>query len=166
MTRILTIAIIMTFGLSCSTMKGPYAYEICVRQEADTSLILKNEMIGIADTTTAFFQGQIIDKDTKELLGFANVSLTDTTTNKIYGQATDSMGQFSITLPADNYILRINYVGYQSIKQEVELGIGEIREMNVELGQGDAFVTYEVTSDKKLSRRQLRKKAEELKKKK
>lgn len=92
--------------------------------------------------------------------------MTATTTNKIYGQATDSLGQFSFTLPADNYILRINYVGYQSIKQEVELGTGEIREMNVELGQGDGFVTYEIPSYKKLNRKQLRKKAYELKGKK
>jgi hypothetical protein len=166
MTKFLTITIILTLGLSCSTTKGPYTYEVCVRQAADTSYIVKNEMIGIADTTTAFLKGLIIDKDSKELLGFANVSLTDTTTNKIYGQSTDSLGQFSITLPADNYILRINYVGYQSIKQEIELGTGEIREMNVELGQGDAFVTYEIKSEKKLNRRQLNKKAEELKKKK
>lgn len=123
-------------------------------------------MIGIADTTTALFKGQIIDKDTKEMLVFANISLTDTTTNKIYGQSTDSLGQFSISLPADKYTLRINYVGYQRVKQEIKLGTGEIREMNVELGQGDAFVIYEIKSDKKLNRRKLNKKAEELKKKK
>lgn len=162
MTRILTIATIFVFGLGCSTIKGPYTYEICVRQEADSSLIVKNEMIGIADTTAAFFKGQIVDKDTKELLGFANISLTNTTTNKIYGQSTDSLGQFSIALPAENFILRISYVGYQSIKQEIALSKGEIRKLNVELGHGEAFVTYEIKSDNNLNSRRLSKRVQEL----
>ena len=166
MTRILTITFILLFGLSCSTTKGPYTYEICVKQAADTSLIVKNKMIGIADTTAAFFNGQVIDKDTKEFLGYVNVTLTHSTTKKIYGQSTDSLGQFTVALPADNYILRINYVGYQSIKQKVELSTGEIREIMVEIGQGDAFVTYQIRNVKRLNRKQLNKKAEAVKKKK
>jgi hypothetical protein len=166
MTRFPTITIILILGLSCSTTKEPYTYEICVRQDADTSKIVRNEMIGIADTTTAFLSGQVIDFETKETLMYANVSLTDTKTEQVYGQATDSLGQFSITAPASIYEFEVNYVGYSSIKQNLTLGTGEMREMKVGLGQASAFVTYEIKSDKKLNRRQLNKKAEELKKKK
>ncbi len=166
MTRFLTITIILNLGLSCSTTKGPFTYEICVRQDADTSVIVKNEMIGIADTTTAFLSGQVTDLKTKETLLYANVSLKDKKTEKVYGQATDSLGKFSITVPANDYEFKVNYVGYSSIKQDLKLGTGEMREMDIELGQGGAYVTYEIKSDKKLNRRQLDKKAEELKKKK
>jgi|GEM_PF-6963749 len=166
MTRLLTIAIILTLGLSCSTTKGPFTYEICVRQDADTSKIVKNEMIGIADTTTAFLSGQVINLETKETLMYTNVSLKDTKTKQVYGQATDSLGQFSITVPANTYDFEVNYVGYSSINQELKLGTGEMRELKIALGEGGAFVTYEIKSDKKLNRKQLDKKAEELKKEK
>lgn len=153
-------------GLSCSTTKGPFTYEICVRQDADKSKIVKNEMIGIADTTTAFLSGYVIDLETKETLFYASVILKDKKTEKVYGQATDSLGQFSITVPASNYDFEVNYVGYSPIKKDLKLGTGEMREMDIELGQGGAFVTYEIKSEKKLNRRQLNKKAEELKKEK
>jgi hypothetical protein len=166
MTRLLTITIILTLGLSCSTTKEPFTYEICVRQDADTSMIVKNELIGIADTTTAFLSGQVINLETKETLWYANVSLKDKKTEQVYGQATDSLGQFSITVPANDYEFEVNYVGYSSIKQDFKLGTGEMREMSIELGQGGAFVTYEIKSDKKLNRRQLDKKAKQLKKEK
>lgn len=165
MTRLLTISFVLTLALSCSTTKGPYTYEICVRHDADTSKIVSDEMIGIADTTVAFLSGQVIDLKTKETLRFANVSLKDVKTEKVYGQATDSLGYFSITVPASNYDFEVNYVSYSLVKSDVKLGTGEMREMKIELGQGGAFVTHEIKSDKKLNRRQLNKKAEELKKK-
>lgn len=163
MTRILTILFILTIELGCSTTKGPYTYEICVEQEAKPSQIAKNEVIGKAGINKALLEGQIIEKDSKELLEFVNVSLTDTSTNKIYGQASDSIGEFSFFVPPGNYILRINFVGFQSIKENLKIEIGDVRELKIELVQGDAFVTYEIKSDKKLSKRQLRKKAVELK---
>ena len=123
-------------------------------------------MLGIAATTTAFLSGQVIDLKTKETLLYANVSLKDKGTGKVYGQATDSLGQFSITIPANDYDFDVNYVGYSSIKQDLKLGTGEIREIEIELGEGGAFVTYEIKSEKKLNRKQLNKKAEELKKEK
>lgn len=164
MTRLLTITIILTLGLSCSTTKKPFTYEICVRKAADTSKIVKNEMIGIADTTIAFLSGQVIDLETKETLFYANVSLKDKKTEKVYGQVTDSLGHFSIVVPSSDYKFEVNYVGYTSIKQDLNLGTGEIREIDIELGQNGAFVTYEIKSKKKLNRKQLNKKAEELKK--
>jgi hypothetical protein len=166
MTRLLTIAIILTLGLSCSTTKGPFTYQICVKQDADTSKIVKNEIIGITDTTTVFLSGQVIDLETKETLLYANVSLKDKKTEKIFGQATDSLGQFSIYVPANDYEFEVKYVGYSPIQQDLKLGTGELREMDIELGEGGAFVTYEIKSEKKLNRRQLNKKAEELKKEK
>lgn len=166
MARLLTSTIILTLGLSCSTTKGLFIYEICVRQDAVPSKIVKKKMIGIADTVTALLSGQVIDLETKETLLYANVSLTDKKTEKVYGQATDSLGQFSITVPANDYEFEVNYVSYSSIKQDLKLRTGEMKEMDIELGQGGAFVTYEIKSDKKMNRRQLDKKAEELKKKK
>ncbi|MBW8051444.1 MAG: carboxypeptidase-like regulatory domain-containing protein [Cytophagales bacterium] len=166
MTRYLTITFIFLFGLGCSTTKGQYTYEVCVQKPSETSEIVKNENIGIADTIVAFLSGQIIGKGTNEPLAFANVILTNQSTGKKFGMATDTNGTYTITAPADEYEFQINYVGYSTFKNELKLGTGEIREIDVALGQGGAFVTYEIKSYKKLSRRQLNKKAEELKKEK
>jgi len=164
MTRFLAISLIILFGLSCSTARGQYTYEVCVEHPSDTSRIVKNELLGIADTTVAFLSGQIVDNETNEPLCFANVILTNQRTNEKFGTATDENGTYTVTVPADQYELEINYIGYSTFQSELNLSTGELREIDVLLGQGGAFVTYEITSDKKLSQRQLKKRAEELKK--
>ena len=105
MTRRLTILILILIGLGCSTTKGQYTYEICVQKPSDTSKIIKNEVIGIADTTVAFLSGQVIDKKTNETLLYVNFSLTNIETKKVYGIATKEKGEYSITVPAGNYLL-------------------------------------------------------------
>lgn len=163
MTKLLTILPILISLLSCSTAKEPYTYEICVAQEADSSLVISDELIGIADTTIAVLSGQVFDLDTKETLHFARVILREAETDKSYGQITDSLGRFAITVPANDYKFEVRCVGYSSINKDLTLGIGEMREMKIELGQGGSYVTYGIESEKRLSKRQIRKKAEELK---
>ncbi len=164
MTRLIVISVFLIIGLNCSTVKAQYTYEICVQQDSETSEVIKNEIIGVADTTVAFLSGQVIDKETKEPLLYANVSLTDRNSKKVYGIATNKNGEYEIIAPAGNYLFVINYVGYSDLTEKIIIGTGELRKIEVQLGQGGAFVTYEIKSDKKLNKRQLNKKAEELKK--
>lgn len=166
MTKRLTILILILIELGCSTTKGQYTYQICVQKSSDPSKIIKNEVIGIADTTVAFLSGQVIDKETNKPLLYANVSLTNIEIKKVYGMTTKEKGEYSITVPAGNYLLEVKYVGYSDLTKNLTLGTGEMRKIEVEMGQGGAFVIYKIKSDKKLNKRKLHKKAEELKKEK
>ncbi len=161
--KLLIILPILISLISCSTAKGPYSYAICVAQEADSSLFISDELIGIADTTVAVLSGQVFDLDTKETLHFARVILKEAETDKSYGQITDSLGRFVITVPANEYEFEVRFIGRSSIKKDLTLGTGEMREVKIELGQGGSYVTYGIESEKRLSKRQIRKKAEELK---
>ncbi|WP_157454254.1 carboxypeptidase-like regulatory domain-containing protein [Crocinitomix catalasitica] len=163
MTRLLILIIILSVGLGCASIKGPYTYEICVPHEAAISRFLSNNMIGIADTTVAFLSGQTIDLKSNQAIRNVIISLDETTTREVYHQSTDSLGKFSMIVPAGEYIFDINHIGYSSIKTVIKIGTGEMRDIIVELADGPAFVTYEIKSDKKLSQKQLNNKAEELK---
>lgn len=123
MTRRLTILILILIGLGCSTTKGQYTYEICVQKPSDTSKIIKNEVIGIADTTVAFLSGQVIDKKTNEPLLYVNFSLTNIETKKVYGIATKEKGEYSITVPAGNYLLEVKYVGYSDLTKNLRASL-------------------------------------------
>lgn len=156
------VSILLLFTFSCSTKKGPYTYEVCVIEKADSSFILKNEVLGIADTTIAFFYGRILDIESKEPIAYANVILTNTKEELIYGQITDSLGNYSISAIATDYEFSVKCVGYTSFKKNIIFSTGEIRLIKVGLGYGSRYVTYEVQGNEKLSRKQYKKRRQEL----
>lgn len=157
--------IIFTF-IYCSTTKEQYTYEVCVEKESEESEIIKNELIGIADTTIAYLSGQIVNKETKAPLTYSAVTLTSERTGGTFGRSTDTNGMYSIRVPADEYKLQIDYVGYSALWSELKLGTGEIRKIDAALGEAGAFVNYEIKSDKKLNRLQLNKRIRALKRRK
>jgi hypothetical protein len=149
-------------GQSCSLLKGPFYYEICIGKPADTSNIIRNVKIGIADTSLAFLSGQVIEKDTKEPILFCNVILTKTNSNEIYFVATDENGRYSIKIPSGDYNLKINYIGRLDIISGLTLRNGEMREIDASIGHGASFVTYMIESTKRLNKKQLSEKTEQL----
>jgi hypothetical protein len=165
MIKFIVAIIILVLMQNCINNKGPYTYQVCTGKEARESIIIKNKIIGIVDTTIAFISGHIIDKNNLKPIKLASVILTKENSEKTFGIPTDSLGYFSINIPADNYNLEISSIGYNSIKKNLSFGTGEIREIEVSLGESAAFVTYQITSDKKLNRRQLKKRSKQLKNK-
>lgn len=155
---------LITLSWSCAATKEPHTYFICVKQDGVSGQVLKNENIGIADTTAALLIGNVSDLMSSEKLMYAAVSLKNSNTEKQYGQSTDSLGQFSIIAPAGSYTFRVFFVGYSEINLNVSLGTGEMREIGIALGQDAAYVTYKIDSRKKLNRIQLRKAGKELQK--
>ena len=61
--------------------------------------------------------GTITDQKTKEPLVGANVVAKDTN----IGTASDSNGNYSFSLPKGNYIIKVSYIGYNSIEQKIVL---------------------------------------------
>lgn len=160
--QFLMLLFLLTFCWSCAATKEPHTYFICVKQDDVSGQVLKNENIGIADTTAALLIGNVSDLISSENLMYAAVSLKDSNTEKQYGQSTDSLGQFSIIIPAGSYTFKVFFVGYAEINLDLTIRTGEMREINTGLGQDEAFVTYEINSPKKLNRRQLREEANKL----
>ena len=80
-----------------------------------------------AQAQNAEITGQILDKETGEVLIGANISIGDQ-------QMISSVdGRFAASIPAGQYFLEISYVGYNAFEQELLLKAGETRELNVEL---------------------------------
>ncbi|WP_293890294.1 carboxypeptidase-like regulatory domain-containing protein [Flavobacterium sp.] len=165
LTLFLTSLSIFTFGQT-DTTKKKYEYEICIyHRPKEKPTVIKNERIGIGDTTIAFVSGTIYDYE-KQPLGFAALnflSLTDSSKHDVF---TDSLGNFKLHLPADKYKLTALFVGYTSLTiDDLQLGTGELRELKLQLGNGGAFKTYLIQSDKPLSEKDLRKTEKRLRRK-
>ncbi|HMZ89733.1 MAG TPA: carboxypeptidase-like regulatory domain-containing protein, partial [Chitinophagales bacterium] len=106
--------------------------------------------------------GNVSDLVTSENISYAVVTFKDESIEKVYGKSTDTLGKFSIIIPAGSYTFKVFFVGYAEINLDLTIRTGEMREINTGLGQDEAFVTYEINSPKKLNRRQLREEANKL----
>ncbi len=76
----------------------------------------------------ATVRGFIYEKETGEPVIFTNAYLYKTS----YGAASDVNGYFAITkIPSGNYTLMVTYMGYDSLKIDVNLKPGEVRSENL-----------------------------------
>ena len=64
--------------------------------------------------------GTVIEKDTREEVIQATVSLLKTDSTLVTNAVTNSTGHFSLTAPSDaSYIVRITYVGFKTFTKRV-----------------------------------------------
>jgi len=85
----------------------------------------------------ATIRGFIYEKETGEPIIFTNVYLFKTS----YGAASDVNGYFAITkIPAGSYTLMVTYLGYDTLKMEVNLKPGEIRSENLFLEKSSVML--------------------------
>ncbi len=75
----------------------------------------------------ALLQGRVTDKESKEPLPGANVSLG------LNGTVTDADGLYSIAITPGNYKLNVSFVGYRSVSQQITLSAGETRTLDFAL---------------------------------
>ena len=66
--QFLMLLFLLTFCWSCAATKEPHTYFICVKQDGVSGQVLKNENIGIADTTAALLIGNVSDLISSENL--------------------------------------------------------------------------------------------------
>ena len=83
---------VLSYG-QIDSVKNQYEYEICAYQKSNEKpLVLKNVMVGIADTVIGFINGTVFNYEMQPI-GFSVlyfVSLTDTIW---YGVMADSLGE-------------------------------------------------------------------------
>ncbi|MFN0188647.1 MAG: hypothetical protein ACKVQV_08095 [Bacteroidia bacterium] len=106
------------------------------------SKVLLLQTVGIADTTIAFISGCVTGKDSSEkvtsidTLSFAAVSFINSKQDTVKTTA-DLQGKFKSHLERGTYSIVFQIVGYNRlIIDKVNFGSGEIKELNVLLGQG------------------------------
>ncbi len=109
-------------------------------------------IIGLLVANLAFAQqgiikGTITDKNTQELIPFANVKVEGTD----FGAITDFDGNYRIELPTGTYSLIISFVGYETVKKfNIELNSGNAQIVNVELTEGKELDEVTVVYDKEV----------------
>ena len=82
---------------------------------------------------TGAVRGNVYDKETTQPVSFATVKLQGVS----LGAATDINGFFTISnVPVGSYKLEINFLGYETIIQDIEIKKGEIVFQNVYLTEG------------------------------
>lgn len=96
--------------------------------------------IGRAVSQNAELTGTIRDAETKEILPNTSVKY-----DKGKGVLSDAAGKYKISLPAGEYDLVINYTGYKTLKQKVELKAGEKKVLDIELTSSAIQVNDVVT---------------------
>lgn len=106
--------------------------------------------------------GNTISSD-GEPLCYASIEIFNTTDSTYLGTFSDSLGNFRINVPANNYRICFKYMNQHINIGEYVLKKGEAREIIVQFGDTDKYVTYEIKTEKRLSffkRKKLIKKLE------
>ena len=113
------------------------------------SKIIELKRIGIADTTLASISGKIyaksINKNDTLIANFAytNIWVRDVKTDSLIGTTSDSKGEFQFTIPASEYDLQVQFIGFNNLKvKNVKVGTGDIINFSAILGQGDGTTEY------------------------
>lgn len=144
----------ITYG---QTDRKKYEYEICVyHKSTDKPALLKNQVVGIADTTLSIIRGHIYDYKNKPL-AFSPVVFDNKTNNKKTGCVSDTSGGYIVFLPPGQYSMTAIFVGYSDFKlNDIATTSGQIREIDAKLGNGNGFTMHNIIADKSLSKAKLK----------
>ena len=165
LTFILASLSLFIFGQT-DTTKRKYVYDICIYHKAKVKpTVLKNEIIGIGDTTVVFINETVYD-NYKRPIGFAVINLVSLTDNSVHGVIADSLGDFRLTLLPDKYKMTALCVGYKTLTlDELNVRTGELRKLKIQLTRGDVFKSYSIPSDRPLNKLDLHKIKKQLRRK-
>lgn len=144
-TRIYTIGIIVIIGLISCAKKN---YVICELTSAIDNVNIESEIIqlkrvSIADTTIASISGKIYVKylNKKDTLvdnfAYVNIWVKDLQTDSLIGTTSNLKGEFQFTIPASEYDLQAQFVGFNNLKiKNMKVETGDIIRFSAILGQG------------------------------
>lgn len=165
MRPLLTILIIF-FLSSCISKKTAFTcgtYLIPEKEWID-SKITNLQTTGIADTTVAYVNGHVLglriqnDSTYLDTLAFTAIEFKHHQDTVSTGTVAQVHGVYNTTLDTGIYDIRINFVGYNTLTLEnFKLGAGEIKELNVILGQGHGTTEYFITKNNSFVRRTKKK---------
>lgn len=94
----------------------------------------------------ASVRGFVYEASTGEPVIFSNVYIEQST----YGASTDINGYFSITkIPPGTYTLLVTYLGYDTLRQEITLGAGDVLNKKFNIKEASVSLqTVNITADK------------------
>ena len=161
MKKLFLIILIITGVLSsCTPKKKGFecGTHLLSEKESIDSKITKLETIGVADTTVAFLSGQVMGISTRNdsivldtLMHSAIGYKHSEKATYVAGVMSEINGVYKIALEPGIYDLKIIYVGYNAlILKNISLSIGEMKELNVVLGQGHGTNNYRITENNKI----------------
>ncbi|MBC7875139.1 MAG: carboxypeptidase regulatory-like domain-containing protein [Ferruginibacter sp.] len=135
-----------------------YRYQFCVSHTStEKSSVQKNAVIGIAYTTIALIRGYVHDYNNNPIMA-ASIVFYNQKDSLVKGCYSDSLGFFSLSLLANTYKVDITSIGFSPfIVNQFQPGTGEIRELEFQLGMLSGISTYLIESEKKLSKKELKK---------
>ncbi|NQZ79023.1 MAG: carboxypeptidase-like regulatory domain-containing protein, partial [Ekhidna sp.] len=74
--------------------------------------------------------GSISDREKGEPIPFVTVAVRTSEGKIVGGQLSDEQGSFTISkIPAGSYLIEIQFLGYQTLKQEIVISSGEVLDM-------------------------------------
>ncbi|GGW73277.1 carboxypeptidase family protein [Winogradskyella epiphytica] len=113
------------------------------------SEIIELKRIGIADTTLASISGKICAKSINENdtltdnFAYTNIWVKDIQTDSLIGTTSNSKGEFQFTIPASEYNLEVQFIGFNNLKvRNVKIGTGDIINFSAIIGQGNGTTEY------------------------
>lgn len=113
------------------------------------SEIIELKRIGIADTTLASISGKIYAKSINKNdtltnnFAYTNIWVKDIKTDSLIGTTSNSKGEFQFTIPASEYNLEVQYIGFNNLKvKNVKIGTGDIINFSAIIGQGNGTTEY------------------------
>jgi outer membrane receptor protein involved in Fe transport len=99
-------------------------------------------------------KGKVVDKGTKQNVGFANVFLykSDNTEKAVGGAMTEENGSFTIAnIPTGSYLVKIQMVGYKNIIQNVDVASVDVDMGTLVMsGETEAIEKVEIVAQKDL----------------
>ncbi len=113
------------------------------------SKIAELKRIAIADTTLANISGKIyakyLNKNDTLIENFAHTTIfvRDVKTDSLIGTTSNLKGEYHFTIPAAEYDLEVQFVGYNHLKvKNIKIRTGEIINFSAIIGQGNGVTEY------------------------
>jgi len=138
-----------------------YSYEISILKNGSPGHVIKNQTVATADTTAALCFGTVMEQQAPALL--VNIMMTDVD-GQTFSTSTDMDGKFRIHIKPGLYRIKcVSQSNNQVIIEKLLLKQGQIQEIMVEMGLPSSFQTYEISSPKPLSAKELKQRETQLK---
>lgn len=102
-----------------------------------------------SDERSQTLRGQVVDRDSKAGIAFANILVLNTYPSK--GAITDIDGYYKIdALPIGRYTLQVSYVGYEkAVLSEIQIGSAKEKVIDIELAENTQSVDEVIVTVKK-----------------
>lgn len=162
MKRLIILYIMLGFSLIVfaqpENSKKKYEYGICVPyKDKGKSKIVQNEIIENLDTNVTRINGKVSDYKNESIPYSIVIFKSEKDSSLIKKCFADSLGNFEMYLFPSTYHLTIYCVGYVKLAvNKLQIKSGELRKVEVKLGEAGGFAEYKIWSDKPLTKRKLK----------